>query len=320
MAAEGWDQNVNLKKIYISKLSPETTEESLAEHFTQNYGAVDEVKLVRDRETGAPKGFAFLTMSDQSAVDDILDAAPLTIDGRSVYIRRAIPKNDPDPLANEKTKKLFIGGLNEEASEEEVRDVLAVFAPRHPPSEIKFMRDRGTNKFKGYAFALFDSEDIVDKLFIVRNCTIKGKAVELKKAQEKNLGGGGGDRGGGRGGGRGGRGVGGGRGYGARGGGASRGGYSQSYNSYGAGGGGGEYDYGGAGGGGGYDYNNGYGYQGADYSSGYEGYGGGYSSGGGYNSGGGYGQYSSNEPSGYGPSRRGRGRGGAAGGGGYRPY
>ncbi|KAJ7334368.1 hypothetical protein OS493_014679 [Desmophyllum pertusum] len=309
MAAENWYQNLDLRKIYISKLSPETTEESLGEQFGQ-YGVVDEIKLIRDKETNAPRGFAFLTMSDQSVVDNILDAAPLTIDGRSVYIRRVIPKDDPNPLAQLKTKKLFIGGLTEEASEEDITNVLAVFTP-HPPESIKLMRDRNTNKFKGFAFVNFHSEDVVDKLFLIRKCTIKGKAVELRKAEEQGAGGG--DRGGGRGGPRGG-----GRGF-SRGRGASRGGYSQPYDNGNYGAAGGDYGYSS---GGGYGYAS---YQGGDYSSGggYEGYGGGYSSGGGYGNGGGYGmgQYSSAEPSGYGPSRRGRGRGGAAGGGGgYHPY
>ena len=306
MATDNWYENPDLKKLYVAKLKPETKEDTV-KNFFQNYGDVTEVNIVKDNE-GTPRGFAFVTMADQAVVDAILEDRPHSIDGQTVFLRRAIPKDDPNPLAQTKTKKLFIGGLNEEATEQDIKEVLAIFT-RHPPEQIKLMRDRNTNKFKGYAFAIFHNEDIVDKLFIVRNCTIKNKKVELKKAEE--IGGPGGR--GGSAGGRGGRGGGGGGGRG-RGGGAR------------GGGGGGNYSYGsqqyssGYGGYGGYDPSYGYSYEG--YDNGYGGYDA-YGSYGGGGYGGGYcmGQYSS-EPSGYGPNRRGggRGRGGGAGGGGYKPY
>lgn len=323
MATENWQDNVDLKKLYISKLKPETTHERLVEHLGK-YGEVTECKIVKDNQ-GNPRGFAFLTMSDQAAVDAVLDDKPQTIDGQTVFMRRAIPKDDPNPLAQAITKKLFIGGLTEEATEQDITSVLSIFTS-HEPEQIKLMRDRNTNKFKGYAFVIFQSEDVVDKLFIIRNATIKGKRVELKKAEELGAPGAGGTRGGTRGGARG-RGVSRGgsggefRGRGARGGGysANQGGYSQAYD-YSYSGYGGEYD--GYSGGGGYDYN-GYSSYGAGGGGSYGGgnYGSGSYGSGGY--GGGYdmGNYRS-EASGYGPNRRGRGRGagGGGGGGGYHPY
>lgn len=307
MATENWHENPDLKKLYVAKLKPETSKETVRGFFA-NYGDVTEVNIVSDNE-GMPRGFAFVTMADQEVVDTILEDRPHSIDGQTVFLRRAIPKDDPNPLAQTKTKKLFIGGLNEEATEQDIKEVLAIFT-RHPPEQIKLMRDRNTNKFKGYAFAIFHNEDIVDKLFIVRNCTIKNKKVELKKAEEiggpGGRGGGAGGRGGRGGGGRGGRG-------GARGGGGGGGSYGYGSQQYGS-------SYGGYGSYESYDPSYGYGYGGYDNGyGGYDGYGSGYGSG----YGGGYsmGQYSS-EPSGYGPNRRGggRGRGGGAGGGGYKPY
>lgn len=318
MAAENWQDNPDLKKLYISKLKPETTQERLVDYFGK-YGEVTECKIVKDSQ-GNPRGFAFLTMSNQADVDTILDQKPVTIDGQSVFLRRAIPKDDPNPLAQSITKKLFIGGLTEEATEQDITNVLNIFTS-HQPEQIKLMRDRNTNKFKGYAFVIFQSEDVVDKLFIIRNATIKSKRVELKKAEEIGAPGAGG-RGGGRGGGARGRGSGRGgsgefRGRGSRGGsyGVNQGGYPQSYEYSGYASYAGEYE--GYGSGGGYD-NGGYG----NYSTG-----GGYSYGGGSYASGGYGggydmgSYRS-EASGYGPNRRGRGRGagGGGGGGGYHPY
>lgn len=320
MAAENWQDNPDLKKLYISKLKPETTQDRLMEFFG-GFGAVTECKIVKDNQ-GASRGFAFLTMSNQADVDTILDEKPHTIDGQTVFLRRAIPKDDPNPLAQSITKKLFIGGLTEEATEQDITSVLSIFTS-HQPEQIKLMRDRNTNKFKGYAFVIFESVDVVDKLFIIRNATIKSKRVELKKAEEIGAPGAGG-RGGGRGRGSGRGGSGEFRGRGGRGGsyGGNQGGYSQSYDYPYNTGYGGEYD-GYLGSGGSYDNGYSYGtYSGGGYGGGGGGYGGGSYASGGY--GGGYEQMGSyrSEASGYGPNRRGRGRGagGGGGGGGYHPY
>ncbi len=51
-------------KLYVGNLSYETTEDDLRSLFTQ-VGTVNEVALIKDRETGNSKGFAFVTMNSQ---------------------------------------------------------------------------------------------------------------------------------------------------------------------------------------------------------------------------------------------------------------
>jgi RNA recognition motif-containing protein len=51
-------------KLYVGNLSYDTTEEELRTLFTQA-GSVSEVALIKDRDTGTSKGFAFVTMSSQ---------------------------------------------------------------------------------------------------------------------------------------------------------------------------------------------------------------------------------------------------------------
>jgi RNA recognition motif-containing protein len=49
-------------KLYVGNLSYQTTEDELNSLFTQ-VGTVNEVALIKDRDTGSSKGFAFVTMS-----------------------------------------------------------------------------------------------------------------------------------------------------------------------------------------------------------------------------------------------------------------
>jgi RNA recognition motif-containing protein len=52
------------KKIYVSNLPSQATEDELKTLFS-NAGDVMSVKIVEDRQTGQPRGFAFVEMSSQ---------------------------------------------------------------------------------------------------------------------------------------------------------------------------------------------------------------------------------------------------------------
>ena len=53
-----------MKNIYVGNLSFNTTEEELRAAF-EGYGRIERVTVVRDRDTGQPRGFAFVEMSNQ---------------------------------------------------------------------------------------------------------------------------------------------------------------------------------------------------------------------------------------------------------------
>jgi RNA recognition motif-containing protein len=57
------------KRLYVGNLPYQTTEAELRVLFERDGGTVDEVKIVMDRDTGRPRGFAFVEMaSDSQAV------------------------------------------------------------------------------------------------------------------------------------------------------------------------------------------------------------------------------------------------------------
>ena len=51
-------------KLYVGNLSYETSESDLRSLFSQS-GTVNEVVLIKDRDTGSSKGFGFVTMNSQ---------------------------------------------------------------------------------------------------------------------------------------------------------------------------------------------------------------------------------------------------------------
>merc|ERR1739838_1231301 len=78
------------RKLFVGGISWDTTEEGLNEYFSQ-YGQLESVKLITDRETGRSKGFAFIVFYDQSEMNAVLDQETHEIDGRSVTPRKATP-------------------------------------------------------------------------------------------------------------------------------------------------------------------------------------------------------------------------------------
>lgn len=79
-------------KLYVGNIAYSTTEQSLRDAFGQ-FGAVDEVAVIMDRETGRPRGFAFVTMkNDSEARNAVEQLNGSQLDGRTIAVNEARPK------------------------------------------------------------------------------------------------------------------------------------------------------------------------------------------------------------------------------------
>ena len=79
-------------KLYVGNMSFNTTEDALRDAFTQ-FGTVTDVYIANDRETGRPRGFAFVTFSSEAeskAAIEKMNGADL--DGRALTVNEARPK------------------------------------------------------------------------------------------------------------------------------------------------------------------------------------------------------------------------------------
>jgi RNA recognition motif-containing protein len=81
-------------KIYVGNLSYETKEEDLRELFAQA-GTVASVALIKDRDTGQSKGFAFIEMSNQSEAEKAIQMFnSYTLANRPLKVNLARPKEE----------------------------------------------------------------------------------------------------------------------------------------------------------------------------------------------------------------------------------
>jgi RNA recognition motif-containing protein len=83
-----------MKNIYVGNLTFDATEDQVRGLF-EAYGPVDKVSIVTDRDTGQPRGFAFVEMSDDESAGKAMEALNGTnLGGRNLTVNEARPKTD----------------------------------------------------------------------------------------------------------------------------------------------------------------------------------------------------------------------------------
>jgi cold-inducible RNA-binding protein len=83
-----------MKNIFVGNLSFRTTEHELRALF-EAYGAVDRVNIVTDRDTGQPRGFAFVEMANDAEGDRAIQSINgQEVGGRALNVNEARPKGE----------------------------------------------------------------------------------------------------------------------------------------------------------------------------------------------------------------------------------
>jgi heterogeneous nuclear ribonucleoprotein A1/A3 len=168
-------------KIFIGGLSKDTDMSTFKEHFGK-YGEITDAVIMKDRLTKKPRGFGFITYSDPSVVDRVIEDEHV-INGKQVEIKRTIPKGAA-PLKDFKTKKIFVGGIPSALKEDQFKEFFSKFGK---VMEHEIIRDHATNRSRGFGFIVFDAEKTVDELLAKKGNMIdlNGSQVEIKKAEPK---------------------------------------------------------------------------------------------------------------------------------------
>ncbi|KAK1916298.1 hypothetical protein P3342_004116 [Pyrenophora teres f. teres] len=168
---------INVKedgKMFIGGLNWETTEESLKNYFSQ-FGEVSECTVMRDSATGRSRGFGFLTFKDPKCVNIVM-VKEHYLDGKIIDPKRAIPREE-----QERTSKIFVGGVSQEATEEDFTNFFKQFGR---VVDATLMMDKETGRPRGFGFVTFDGDAAVDAT-LRAPLQILGKQIEVKRAQPR---------------------------------------------------------------------------------------------------------------------------------------
>lgn len=81
-------------KLYVGNLSYDTTEEGLRTKFAEA-GSIVSVDMIKDRDTGRPKGFAFITMNNQEEAENAIKMLNgKMLDNREIKVNIARPREE----------------------------------------------------------------------------------------------------------------------------------------------------------------------------------------------------------------------------------
>jgi cold-inducible RNA-binding protein len=86
-------------KLYVGNMSHETTEQDLRTMFGEA-GTVGLVDVIKDRQTGKPKGFAFVTMSSQAEAEKAISMYNTKdLNTSTLKVNIAKPREERTPAA-----------------------------------------------------------------------------------------------------------------------------------------------------------------------------------------------------------------------------
>lgn len=81
------------KKLYVGNLPWSSTEDDVRAAF-EAYGEVTSVNLIEDRQTGRPRGFGFVEMDSDGAVEAINGMDGKDFGGRNLKVNEAKPREE----------------------------------------------------------------------------------------------------------------------------------------------------------------------------------------------------------------------------------
>ncbi len=82
-----------MKKLYVGNLPYSVTEGALETFFTERGVKLDSVAMIRDRDTGNPRGFAFIEIEDDEQADQAVETCNgQDFSGRALVVNEARPR------------------------------------------------------------------------------------------------------------------------------------------------------------------------------------------------------------------------------------
>uniref|UniRef100_A0A672MND5 Heterogeneous nuclear ribonucleoprotein A1-like n=1 Tax=Sinocyclocheilus grahami TaxID=75366 RepID=A0A672MND5_SINGR len=100
-----------VKKMFVGGIKEDTDEEHLREYFSQ-FGKIDEVNIMTEKNSDKRRGFAFITFDDHDAVDRIVIQKYHTVNGHNCEVRKALSREEMNRVSMNQRGGYGGGGSN----------------------------------------------------------------------------------------------------------------------------------------------------------------------------------------------------------------
>ena len=85
--------HLTVKKIFVGGIKEDTEEYNLRDYF-EKYGKTEIIEVMKDRQSGKKRGFAFVTFDDHDTADKIVVQKYHTINGHNCEVKKALSKQE----------------------------------------------------------------------------------------------------------------------------------------------------------------------------------------------------------------------------------
>lgn len=116
------------KKIFVGGLHYETKDADFKKYFMQ-YGKVVSAEVMFNRETNKSRGFGFVIFENEASVELVLQDKNHVLDGKSVEVKRAVPRTDVPPPRSVSSRGGSFSGPSGPGSVGSLDDVSTVTTP-----------------------------------------------------------------------------------------------------------------------------------------------------------------------------------------------
>jgi RNA recognition motif-containing protein len=191
--------NEDARKLFVAGLPDSITEEVLRQLFEATGGTVSEISLPKDRATGRPRGFGFVTLAtseEAQAARDSLDGSIQA--GKSISVRpfqAEPPKREPGqvggrggpPLSASQTapdRTLYVGNLPYDVTQAEIEELLTA-TNAGPVARVHLPADPDGRR-RGFGFVTMGSpEGARGAIEGLRDAELRGRKLVINLAHPK---------------------------------------------------------------------------------------------------------------------------------------
>jgi len=172
-----------MTKMYVGNISFDTTGDELIEYFS-TWGSVKDCYVPLDRETGLPRGFAFITMAPDGVDAAIDNADGVEFGGRTIEVKVSLPRGTKAPKRQRSPEtKLYVGNLSYDTDEDMLRETFEQYGTL---LDLYMPIDRYSGDRRGFAFLTVEPEVAQQIIEELDGFELDGRILRVNEARPKN--------------------------------------------------------------------------------------------------------------------------------------
>lgn len=175
-------KSTSTSTLFVGGLSFNIQEKDLYNYFS-DFGTVKKVNLLRRKDNGLSKGFAFIFFKDLKGLNRVLKKEDHYILGRKVDCQHAQERPEKKAhSANFNKRRIFVGKLSKDTSDADLIEAFSAFGKVKSAYVIK---DSRTERSLNFGYVVFKELRAAENALSAENIIVSGKKIICKSYKSK---------------------------------------------------------------------------------------------------------------------------------------